>query len=110
MDWGLEPYWWSGSQQAGPALLRSFPHLEAFTLVIRIPRWAWKDREKGELMFNAKRYVEAQIESEQSLHSDWRRPTIHFQYRKCIDWSIHSVADSLLPENRADTRLLYDWA
>jgi hypothetical protein len=38
-------------------------------------------------------------------------PLIHFHYRKeRRDWSIRSMAKSLLPENRSDTQLLYDWA
>lgn len=110
MDWGMEPYWWRGTQQ-GPTFLRSFPRLEIFTLVVTISRWAWEDGEMETLMDIAKRHTAAQFQLEQSRHPDWRMPMTNFHCRKDkVDWSIRSIAKSLLPENRSDTQLLYDWA
>jgi hypothetical protein len=111
MDWGMEPYWWRGSQQEGPTFIRSFPRLETFTLVVTISKWALEDGEKETLMEIVKKQTEAQFQTEQSRHPEWRMPMIHFHCKKDrFDWSIRSMAKSLLPENRSDTQLLYDWA
>lgn len=100
MDWGIKPYLWRGSQQEGPTFLRSFPHLERFTLVITISNWAWDDGEKEILMEITKHHTAAQMQREQSWHPEWRMPMIYFHCRKDrIDWSIHSIAKSLLPKN-----------
>jgi hypothetical protein len=107
MDWGMEPYWWLGSQQEGPTLLRSFPHLERFTLVVTISKLAW---EKEILMEIVKNHTAAQMQMEQSRYPKWQMPVIYFHCGKeSRDWSLRSIAKSLLPENRSDTRLLYDW-
>jgi hypothetical protein len=111
MDWGMEPYWWRGSQQEGATLLRSFPHLERFTLVVTISKLAWDDGEKEILMEIIKNHTAAEMQMEQSRYPEWQMPLIYFHCRKeRRDWSIRSMAKSLLPENRSDTQLLYDWA
>jgi hypothetical protein len=93
MDWGLKPYWSGRSQQIGPAFIRSFPHLETFTLVVTISRWAWVDGEKEMLAVIVKKHTAAQFEIEQSRHPEWRMPMINFHCRKdSIDWSICSIA------------------
>ena len=111
MDWGMEPYWWHGAQQEGPTLLRSFPRLEAFTLIVSISTWAWEDGEAETVMDIAKRHTMARFGIEKGLHPDWCMPVTSFHCRKeKVDWSIRSIARSLLPENRGDTQMLYDWA
>jgi hypothetical protein len=111
MDWEMEPYWWRGSQQEGPALLRSFPYLERFTLVVTISKWAWDDGEKEILMEIVKNHTAAQMQMEQNRYPEWQMPVIYFHGRKeRRDWSICSIAKSLLAEHHSDTRLLYDWA
>lgn len=112
MDWDMEPYWWPGRQQQGAALLRSFPRLEIFTLVVRIPKSA-QQNSKEELMLigTAKRHTTAVVEIERGRYPEWRAPAIRFHCKKDrIDWTIHSIAESLLPENRSDTRHLYSWS
>lgn len=111
MDWGIQPYWWRGSQQEGPTFIRSFPRLETFTLVVAISKWALEDGKKEQLMSIVKKQTEATFQTEQSRHPEWRMPKIHFYCKKDrCDWSIRSIARTLLPENRSDTQLLYDWA
>ncbi|KAH8653960.1 hypothetical protein BGZ60DRAFT_533054 [Tricladium varicosporioides] len=111
MDWGMEPYWWRGSHQAGPTLLRSFPRLKTFALVVTISKRTWEDGETKTIMDIVKRHIAERFEIEQSQHPEWRMPIVNFHCRKDkVDWSIRSIAKSLLPENRSDTRLLYDWA
>jgi len=107
MDWGMEPYWWRGSHQAGPILLRSLPRLEIFTLVVTISKLAWEDGEKETLVDIVKRHIATQFSVEQTRHPEWRLPLTNFHCRKdSADWSIRSLSKSLLP----DTRLLYDCA
>jgi hypothetical protein len=58
-----------------------------------------------------KKHIAAKLKIKQNLHPEWRMPTINFHCRKdSIDWNIYSIARSLLPENRSDTQLLYNWA
>ena len=110
MDWGMEPYWCRGSQ-AGPPLLRSFPRLETFTLVVTISKLAWQDGEQETLLEIVKRHITSQFSVEQSQHPGWRVPLTKFHCRKDnVDWRIRSIAKSLLPEIRSGTRLLYSWA
>jgi hypothetical protein len=111
MDWGMEPYWWRGSHQAGPPLLRSCPRLETFTLVVTISKLAWEDGEKETLVDIVKRHIASQFSVEQSRHPEWRVPLTNFHCKKDnVDWSIRSISKSLLLEHCSDTRLLYDWA
>ena len=111
MDWGMEPYWWQGSHQAGPPLLRSFPRLETFTLVVTISKLAWEDGEKETLLDIVKRQIASQFLVEQTRHPEWRVPLLNFHCRKdSVYWNIRSISKSLLPENRSDTRMIYDWA
>ncbi|CZR52139.1 uncharacterized protein PAC_02016 [Phialocephala subalpina] len=111
MDWGLEPHWWLGSQQEGPTLLRSFPRLKTFTLVVSISKLAQEDGEKEMMLMDiVKRHTVAKMEVERSRHPEWRMPIVKFHWKKDYrDWNIHSIAESLLPENQRDTQLLYDW-
>ena len=111
MDWDMEPYWWLGSQQQGATLLRSFPRLKIFTLMIRIPKSGQENgKQETMLMGMVKRYTIAVVEIERSRYPEWRVPKIRFHWKKDkIDWAVHSVAESLLPENRSDTRHLYSW-
>ena len=105
----MEPYWWRGSQQEGPNLIRSFPRLETFTLVVTSSNW--DDSGEDILMEVAKKHTMAQLQAEQGRYPEWRMPKVHFHYRKSkINWGIRSIAKSLLPENRSDTELLYEWA
>jgi hypothetical protein len=109
MDWGMQPYWWRDSQQEGPTLLRSFPRLETFTLVVTT--WASADGGKETLLDIVMTHTAVQLEIEHSRHPEWRMPMIYFHSRRDkIDWGIRSIAKSLLPENCSDTQLLYDWA
>jgi hypothetical protein len=111
MDWGMEPYWWRGAQQEGPTLLRSFPRLETFTLVVTISTWAWEDGEAETLKDIAKMHTLGRFVIEQSRYPEWRVPMTSFHCKKeKVNWSIRSIAKSLLPENRSDTQMLYDWA
>lgn len=108
MNWEAQPYWWVGSQQ-GPALLRSFPRLETFTLVVVIPRFASEDDEE-ELMETARRHTTAVMEAEQREFPNWRSPEIRFHKKKA---NIELGGESLLPENSYNTGFvydLYDWA
>ncbi|KAH7418707.1 hypothetical protein BKA64DRAFT_655026 [Cadophora sp. MPI-SDFR-AT-0126] len=108
MDWGMEPYWWSGTQQ-GPTFLRSLPRLEMLTLVVTISRWVLEDGETETIMDIAKRHTAAQLQLEKSRYPDWRTPITNFKCRKDkVDWSIRSMAKGLLPENRSDNQHLYD--
>jgi hypothetical protein len=111
MDWGLEPYWWLGSHHEGTALLRSFPRLETFQLVVMISKWTWDDGEKEIFMEIAKYRTAEKLRVEQIRDPTWNMPMIGFCYRKNkIDWTIRSVAKGLLHENHSETRWLYEWA
>ena len=96
----------------GAHLLRSFHRLEKFTLMIRIPKGGQENgKEEGNLLETAKRHTMLAIEVERVQHPEWHIPMIRFDWKKDrIDWSIHSIADSLLPENQSDIGLLYSWA
>jgi hypothetical protein len=107
MDWGVEPYWWRGSQQVGPAFIRSFPRLETFTLVVIISRWAWQDGEKEMLVAIVKKHTAAQFEIEQSLHPEWRMPIINFHRRKdSIDRRKTAAILSIVSLSEPFTRML----
>ena len=94
MDWKTEPYWWHGSQQQGPTLLRQFPHLEIFTLVMRTLKTTHEDQDMVD-MEEAKRYTMRVIESEQARYPEWRVPMIKFYLKKDqIDWSAYSMGGS----------------
>ncbi len=107
MDWGAGPYWWRGSQQAGPAFIRSFPRLETFTLVVIISRWAWQDDEKEMLVAIVKKHTAAQFEIEQSLHPEWRVPIINFHCRKdSIEWRRTAAILRIVSLSEPFTRML----
>ena len=78
MDWGLEPYWWPGSHQEGPTLLRSFPNLEVFTLIIIVSKWALNNGKKKTLMEMVKKHTVEEFQTEQSLYPEWRMPIVKF--------------------------------
>ena len=106
----MEPYWWLGSQQKGPALLREFPNLEIFTLVIRTSRTARKYQDMMDIEA-AKKYTIRVIEIERGQYPEWRVPKINFNWKKDqVDWNMYSIAESLLPENQIETAPLYSWA
>jgi hypothetical protein len=87
MVWGLRPYWWTGSRD-GPALLRSFPRLEAFTLIVVIMKRPQqdpgKDMTRMELskcwMELAKSSVREQLGYEHNLHPEWHIPEVRYQF------------------------------
>jgi hypothetical protein len=110
MDWKMQPFWWRGAKQEGPALLRRFSHLEIFTLVIRHSKIAHKEVDM-EVVKEAREHTLAAVKIEKERHSEWRVPAIKFDWGKDFtDFSIHTIAESLKPENQDETRLLYSWA
>ena len=59
------------------------------------------------LMGMAKRYTITTVEIERSRYAEWRIPKIRFHWKKDkVDWAVHSVAESLLPENQSDMALI----
>jgi hypothetical protein len=90
----MEPYWWPGSQQQGPTLLREFPHLEIFTLIIRTLTTTREDEDMA-VVETAKAYTKRVIEVEQGRYPVWRVPMIAFDWKKDqIDWNSYSIGES----------------
>jgi hypothetical protein len=106
MDWGMPLYWWLSSQLQGPTLLRKFPHLEVFTLVIRTSKTTQEDQDIAAVE-TAKEYTARVIEIERGRYPEWRMPRIRFDWMKDQIWNVYSMAESLLPENQNETGLLY---
>jgi hypothetical protein len=85
MDWGFELYWWSGSQ-SGPSLLRLFPCLQIFTLVIQVAAISENQESNLRIMETAKGHVEKLLEKEQVLYPKWHKPEIRYTLGG-VDWA-----------------------
>jgi hypothetical protein len=94
MDWGMQPYWWLGSQQQGPTFLLQFPHLKIFTLMIRTSKTTHEDQDIV-VVETAKAYTLRVIEIERGLYPEWRVPMIEFDWKKDQrDWGAYCTGES----------------
>jgi hypothetical protein len=91
----MPPYWWFGPQN-GPKLLRCFPRLQEFILVI--PEGFVEEIKERTL---------AELEAEKSRCPEWQMPMITFRednMEAFVQW-----LRFLFPEHQR-RHLLYEWA